>query len=66
MKSKLNPQLESLVEEVRDVTNMYPKRDGVIIVTEIFTNKNFSFKEYLADMEDLGIPAENVGLSFCG
>ncbi len=66
MKSPQETKLESLVEEVRDITKMYPKRGGVIIVTEIFTNKHFDFKQYLADMEALGIPEENIGLSFCG
>ena len=66
MKLQREPQSESLVEEVLDITDKYPKRDGVLMVTEIFTNRNFDFRQYLKDLEELGIPEESVGLSFCG
>lgn len=66
MKLQQEQQSESIVEEVRDITWMYPKTDGVVMVTEIFTNRQFNIKQYLADLKDLGIPEENIGLSFCG
>jgi len=66
MKSPQEPQLSLCVEEVRDITDQYPKRDGVIQHLSIETNRKFDFNQYFAELESLGIPEENVGISFCG
>ena len=65
MKSHQEPQSRSGTE-VRDISDQYPKRDGVIQHISVETNKKFDFKGYIAELESLGIPAVNTGISFCG
>ena len=52
--------------KVRDITTQYPEIDGVIQHISVETNRNFDFRGYITDLESLGIPAENIGISFCG
>lgn len=66
MKLQQEQQSVSVVEDVIDITDQYPKRDGVIQHLSIETNRKFDFKQYFAELEALGIPKENVGISFCG
>ena len=66
MKSHQEPQSESGIEDIMDITNQYPELDGVIQHLSIETNRKFDFKGYIAELEYLGIPAENVGISCCG
>ena len=65
MKLQREPQLESGIE-IRDITDQYPEIRGVIQYISVETNRKFDFKEYITDLEILGIPSENVGISFCG
>lgn len=69
MKSQREPQIETdtdIKDIVKDITDQYPEMEGVIQHLSIETNRLFDFKGYFADLESLGIPAENIRTSFCG
>ena len=66
MKSHQETQSKSGIEDVMDITDQYPKIKGVIQHLSIETNRKFDFKGYMAELKALGIPGENIGISFCG
>jgi hypothetical protein len=51
---------------VDDITGWYPEMCGVIQHLSVETNRNINLKQYFAELEALGIPAENTNVSFCG
>lgn len=62
------PKKQQSIEdpEVSDITHLYPKRKNQVQDISIKNNRPFNMKQYFADLEALGIPAENIGMSACG
>jgi len=65
MKSEQERQSGLVIEEVKDITDQYPKMDGVIQHLSIETNRKFDFKQYSQNLK-LSAFQQRSRVSFCG